>query len=50
MTGTVAEVGWRSKAGQTQGTRVTWDIAAYFARIRNEILSLDDPKRQATAW
>ena len=43
MSGTVAEVGWRSKAGQTQGMRLTWDIAAYYARIRDEILSLDDP-------
>ena len=42
MTGTVAEVGWRSRA-QSQDTRWTWDIAAYYARIRNEILSLDDP-------
>ena len=43
MTGTVAEVGWRSRTGQAQGVRVTWDIAAYYARISNEILSLDDP-------
>jgi iron complex outermembrane receptor protein len=43
MTGTVAEVGWRSRSGQGQGSRVSWDIAAYYARIRNEILSLDDP-------
>ena len=43
MSGTVAEVGWRSKAGQTQGVRITWDIAAYYARISDEILSLDDP-------
>jgi iron complex outermembrane receptor protein len=43
MTGTVTEIGWRSRTGQAQGTRVTWDIAAYYARIRNEILSLDDP-------
>ncbi|MEQ1912101.1 MAG: TonB-dependent receptor, partial [Vicinamibacterales bacterium] len=43
MTGTVAEVGWRSKASQSQAFRWTWDIAAYYARISNEILSLDDP-------
>ena len=43
MSGTVAEVGWRSRTGQSQGVRVTWDIAAYYARISNEILSLDDP-------
>ena len=43
MKGTVAEVGWRSKAGQSAGTRWTWDIAGYFARLSDEILSMDDP-------
>jgi iron complex outermembrane receptor protein len=43
MTGTVAEIGWRSTVGRSQGIRWTWDIAAYYARISNEILSLDDP-------
>jgi iron complex outermembrane receptor protein len=43
MTGLVAEVGWRSTAAQASGTQWSWDIAAYFARIDNEILSLDDP-------
>jgi iron complex outermembrane receptor protein len=43
MTGTVAEIGWRSKVSPSQGIRWTWDIAAYYARISNEILSLDDP-------
>jgi iron complex outermembrane receptor protein len=43
MTGTVAEIGWRSRASQSQGLRWTWDVAAYYARISNEILSLDDP-------
>jgi iron complex outermembrane receptor protein len=43
MTGTVAEIGWRSTASPSQGIRWTWDIAAYYARISNEILSLDDP-------
>ena len=49
MTGTVAEVGWRSRPGQSPGIRWTWDIAAYYARISDEILSMDDPTRQATA-
>jgi iron complex outermembrane receptor protein len=44
MTGTVAEVGWRSNAGQSAGTGWTWDIAAYYARISDEILSMDDPQ------
>jgi iron complex outermembrane receptor protein len=43
MTGTVAEVGWRSTLSQSTGTRWTWDIAAYYARISDEILSMDDP-------
>ncbi|MGE3507478.1 MAG: TonB-dependent receptor [Vicinamibacterales bacterium] len=43
MSGTVAEFGWRSRASQSPGTQWRWDIAAYYARIRNEILSLDDP-------
>jgi iron complex outermembrane receptor protein len=43
MTGTVAEVGWRSRPSQSAGTRWMWDIAAYYARISDEILSMDDP-------
>jgi iron complex outermembrane receptor protein len=43
MTGTVAEIGWRSTPSQSRGTRWTWDIAAYYARISDEILSMDDP-------
>ena len=43
MTGTVAEVGWRSAAKPSSGTRFTWDLGAYYARIGDEILSVDDP-------
>ena len=43
MTGTVAEIGWRSKASPSAGARWTWDVSAYYARIRDEILSMDDP-------
>jgi iron complex outermembrane receptor protein len=43
MTGTVAELGWRSGTTASAGTRLTWDVAAYYARIRDEILSVDDP-------
>lgn len=43
MSGAVAEVGWRSTLTPATGVRWTWDIAAYFARISNEILSTDDP-------
>ncbi len=43
MSGTVAEVGWRSGTKSSAGTRWTWDFSAYYARIRDEILSVDDP-------
>jgi iron complex outermembrane receptor protein len=43
MSGIVAEIGWRSTASQSSGTRWNWDITAYFARISDEILSVDDP-------
>lgn len=43
MKGTVAEVGWRSTSRQSTGARWTWDIGAYYARISDEILSVDDP-------
>jgi iron complex outermembrane receptor protein len=43
MSGTVAEVGWRSGTSESPGARWMWDIAAYYARISNEILSMDDP-------
>lgn len=43
MSGTVAEVGWRSTVSQSPDTLWTWDIAAYYARITDEILSVDDP-------
>lgn len=43
MSGTVAEVGWRSAAARSRGTRFTWDVSAYYARISDEILSVDDP-------
>jgi iron complex outermembrane receptor protein len=43
MSGTVAEVGWRSNASTLRRTRMHWDIAAYYARLSDEILSMDDP-------
>jgi iron complex outermembrane receptor protein len=43
MTGTAAEIGWRSRPRASSGTTWNWDIAAYYARIRDEILSMDDP-------
>jgi iron complex outermembrane receptor protein len=49
MSGIVAEVGWRSTSGQSSGTQWTWDIAGYFARISDEILSVDDPNAPGNA-
>jgi iron complex outermembrane receptor protein len=41
MSGEVLEIGWR---GNTEGAvRWRWDITAYYARIHDEILSVDDP-------
>lgn len=42
MRGTVGEIGLRGSA-TTGRTRWHWDVAAYYARIRHEILSVDDP-------
>jgi iron complex outermembrane receptor protein len=43
MTGIVSEVGLRSTTSQSSGTRWSWDLTAYYARINDEILSIDDP-------
>lgn len=42
MQGTVAEIGWRSTT-QSTASRWRWDLSAYYAQIRDEILSVDDP-------
>jgi iron complex outermembrane recepter protein len=43
MHGTVIEAGIRGKSLSESGVRWNWDIAMYYARIRDEILSVDDP-------
>lgn len=43
MTGTVAELGLRSTTDRSSGMRWMWDVSAYYARISDEILSVDDP-------
>jgi iron complex outermembrane receptor protein len=43
MSGTVAEVGWRSGTSESPGTRWAWDVTLFYARISDEILSMDDP-------
>ena len=42
MHGTVGEIGLRGSAG-TEAVRWNWDASAYYADIRDEILSVDDP-------
>jgi iron complex outermembrane receptor protein len=43
MHGTVVEVGIRGRSAADGAGQWHWDIAAYYARIRDEILSVDDP-------
>jgi iron complex outermembrane receptor protein len=43
MSGVVAEVGWRSEQRASGEARWNWDVSAYYARIDDEILSVDDP-------
>jgi iron complex outermembrane receptor protein len=43
MTGTVYEIGARGERPIGDGGRWHWDVAAFFAQIQDEILSVDDP-------
>jgi iron complex outermembrane receptor protein len=43
MHGDVIEVGLRGTTDGADGTQWRWDLAFYYARIRDEILSVDDP-------
>ncbi len=43
MRGTVLEIGTRGRSSGANGLRWHWDVAAYYAEIRDEILSVDDP-------
>lgn len=48
MQGTVLEIGTRST--QPSGaSRWHWDVSAYYARLKNEILSRDDPASPGTS-
>jgi iron complex outermembrane receptor protein len=49
MEGTVVEIGVRGSTAATDGTRWHWDVAAYYARIHDEILSVDDPEAPGTS-
>src|SRR5690606_36034197 len=49
MHGNVVEVGLRgTTAGSVDVTRWHWDVSAYYARIRDAILSVDDPEAPGT--
>ena len=43
MHGTVYEIGARSTPPEGEATRWHWDVSLYYAQIRDEILSIDDP-------
>ena len=49
MHGTVVEVGSRGRYGFGNGGEWRWDAALYYARIRDEILSVDDPDAPGTS-
>ena len=49
MHGTVAEIGTRGSQKLSQDARWLWDVALYYARVRDEILSRDDPAAPGTS-
>lgn len=50
MRGNVVEVGLRgSTPSDAQATGWRWDLSAYYARIRDEILSIDNPAAPGTS-
>lgn len=49
MRGTVVEVGSRGRHPLAGGGEWHWDVALYHARIRDEILSVDDPAAPGTS-
>jgi iron complex outermembrane recepter protein len=48
MTGTVAELGTRGVYRGRGGSRWHWDASVYYARIEDEILSVEDPQAPGT--
>jgi iron complex outermembrane receptor protein len=49
MHGTSYEVGWRGRTGSAGVVEWNWDFAAYYAAIRDEILSVDNPAAPGTS-
>lgn len=48
MRGEVIEVGTRGTQALGSASRWHWDLALYYARLRGEILSIDDPDKPGT--
>ncbi|EGI76415.1 putative outer membrane receptor for iron transport [Hylemonella gracilis ATCC 19624] len=48
MEGTVLEIGTRSTQ-PVGANKWHWDVSAYYAKLRNEILSMDDPSAPGTS-
>ena len=49
MEGIVGEIGVRGSANDDAGTRWHWDVSVYYAKIDDEILSVDDPEGPGTS-
>jgi len=49
MHGTVVEVGTRGKSAFNTTDYWRWDVSAYYAKINDEILSIDDPDAPGTS-
>ena len=49
MEGVVGEIGVRGSANDDAGTRWHWDVSVYYAKIDDEILSVDDPEAPGTS-
>ena len=49
MKGTVAEVGLRGATTMSASTQWHWDLALYYAKIDDEILSIEDPSAPGTS-
>jgi iron complex outermembrane receptor protein len=49
MNGNVLEIGFRGGSGDDTGMTWHWDVAAYYARLKDEILSVDDEDAPGTS-
>lgn len=49
MRGTVFEVGTRGRQALGAASYWHWDVALYYARLKDEILSVDDPQNPGTS-